>query len=170
LTRFLRDEMANMAWGVERVIESATERPLDPFQQQRYVAAPPNEQTSDMLGYRLATAVPDYWVPLLPVQSTAGLRLRRGMLLDPDGAPEPPGARGRILVPDGATGDGLSIFEEEIPREAIRVTRSYQLTRWQDGSTHLWIGRRKTVSSGEGSSGLQFDTATPSPALGSTTG
>jgi len=57
--------------------------------------------------------------------------------------------------------DGLSIFEEEIPREGIRVTRSYQLTRWQDGSTHLWIGRPDVVGSGEGSSGLQFDTAPP---------
>ena len=54
-----------------------------------------------------------------------------------------------------------SIFEEEIPREGIRVTRNYQLTRWQDGSTHLWIGRRKVVGSGEGSSGLQFDMAKP---------
>ena len=26
---FLRDEMANMAWGVERIIESATEQPLN---------------------------------------------------------------------------------------------------------------------------------------------
>ena len=32
---FLRDEMANMAWGVERVIESATEYPLNRFEQQR---------------------------------------------------------------------------------------------------------------------------------------
>jgi hypothetical protein len=166
---FLRDEMANMAWGVERVIESPAERPLDRFQQQRYVATPASEQTSDTLTYRLATEVPDYWIPLLPVQSPAGLRLRRGMLLEPDGVREPARARGRILVPDPATGDGLSIFEEEIPREGIRVTRSYQLTRWQDGSTHLWIGRRKGVGSGEGSSGLQFDTATPGPAAGSTT-
>ena len=70
-------------------------------------------------------------------------------------------ARGRILVPDPVSGDGLSIFEEEIPREGIRVTRNYQLTRWQEGSTHLWIGRRKVVGSGEGSRGLQFDTAKP---------
>ena len=166
---FLRDEMANMAWGVERVIESPTERPVDRFQQQGSVAPPASEQMSDTLRYRLATEVPDYWIPLVPVQTPAGLRLRRGMLLGPDGAREPAPARGRILVPDAAAGDGLSIFEEEIPREGIRVTRSYQLTRWQDGSTHLWIGRRKVVGSGEGSSGLQFDTAAPGPAPGSTT-
>jgi hypothetical protein len=160
---FLRDEMANMAWGVERVVESTTERPLDRFEQQRYVVPPPSEHTADTLAYRLSTDVPDYWIPLLPVQSPAGLRLQRGLLLRPDGGQEPIPARGSILRPDAASGDGLAIFEEEIPREGIRVTRSYQLTRWQDGSTHLWIGRRKVVGSGEGSSGLQFDTASPGP-------
>jgi len=161
---FLRDEMANMAWGVERIIESTTERPLNRFEQQRYIVTPASEQTSDTLVYRLATEVPDYWIPLLPVQSPAGLRLRRGMLLKADGSQELIRARGRILVPDPVSRDGLSIFEEEIPREGIRVTRNYQLTRWQDGSTHLWIGRRKVVGSGEGSSGLQFDTAKPGSA------
>ena len=51
----------------------------------------------------------------------------------------------------------LSLFEEEVPREGVRVTRSYQFTRWIDGSSHLWVGRRKGVGRGEGSSGLQFD-------------
>ena len=156
---FLRDEMANMAWGIEHITESTSERPLNRFEQQRYIAPPPSEQASDALAYQLSTAVPDYWIPLLPVQSSAGLRLRRGRFLKADGTQELIAARGKILVPDPVSGDGLSIFEEEIPREGIRVTRNYQLTRWQDGSTHLWIGRRKVVGSGEGSSGLQFDTA-----------
>jgi len=52
----------------------------------------------------------------------------------------------------------LRIFAEEIPREGIRVTRHYQFARWHDGTSHLWIGRRKGVGSGEGSSGLRFDT------------
>jgi hypothetical protein len=158
---FLRDEMANMAWGVERIIESTSERPINRFEEQRYVVTPPSEQTPETLTYRLSTDVPDYWIPLLPVQSAAGLRLRRGRLLKADGSQDFIEARGKILVPDPASVDGLSIFEEEIPREGVRVTRTYQLTRWQDGSTHLWIGRRKIVGSGEGSSGLQFDTATP---------
>lgn len=156
---FLRDEMANMAWGVERVIESTSERPLNRFEQQRYVVPPVSEQSADILTYRLSTDVPDYWIPLLPVQTASGLRLRRGRMLKADGSQQLIVARGKILSPDPVSGDGLSIFEEEIPREGVRVTRNYQLTRWQDGSTHLWIGRRKAVGSGEGSSGLQFDTA-----------
>lgn len=62
-------------------------------------------------------------------------------------------ALGRILE----SNQNLSLFEEEVPREGIRVTRSFQFTRWIDGSSHLWVGRRKGVGRGEGSSGLQFD-------------
>jgi len=158
---FLRDEMANLAWGVERVIESAIERPLNRFEQQRYPPRPQVEQSQDKLIYRLATSVPDNWVPLIPVQSSTGLRLRRGAVLKPDGLAKPVVAHGRVLNPEPPHPNGLQIYEEEIPREGIRVTRNYQLTRWHDGSTHLWIGRRKAVGRGEGSSGLKFDSVEP---------
>ena len=157
---FLRDEMANMAWGVEKVVESAIEQPLNRFEQQRYQEPPEPNQSNETLKYKLATQVPDNWVPLLPVQSSSGLRLKRGKVLKVDGSQQLVGAKGRILNPDGLAANGLAICEEEIPREGVRVTRTYQLARWQDGSTHLWIGRRKTVGRGEGSSGLKFDVAT----------
>jgi len=155
---FLRDEMANMAWGIERVIESATERPLNRFEQQRFIAPPPPQQSHQKLIYQLAAEVPDNWVPLVPVRSSSGLHLQRGKVLKVDGPPHKVQALGRVLNPDAPNQKGLAICEEEIPREGIRVTRHYQLARWQDGSTHLWIGRRKRVGSGEGSSGLKFDT------------
>ena len=155
---FLRDEMANMAWGVERIVESAAEKPLNRFEQERQTTEPPSRSAEpNTLVYKLATKVPDNWVPLLPVKSDEGLRLRRGKVLKVDGPPEFIGARGSILQPEVTSESGLRIFEEEIPREGIRVTRHYQITRWHDGSTHLWIGRRKKVGRGEGSSGLRFD-------------
>jgi hypothetical protein len=156
---FLRDEMANMAWGVERIIESATEQPLNRFEQERQIVspAPVTPSTNNKLSYRLATEVPDYWVPLLPVRTSDGLRLQRGKVRKISGSSEFIAAQGRILNPDPATQQSLKIFEEELPREGVRVTRNYQLTRWHDGSTHLWIGRRKKVGTGEGSSGLRFD-------------
>jgi len=143
---------SNMAWGVEKIIESASERPLNRFEQQKYPTAPP-AGPADTLNYLLATTVPDYWIPLLPVQSEAGLRLQRGKVLQVDGQLKTVGAKGRVLNADRP----LAIFEEEIPREGIRVTRTWQLARWHDGSTHLWIGRQKEVGRGEGSSGLRFD-------------
>jgi hypothetical protein len=147
-----------MAWGVERVIESASERPLNRYEQQRIAAASAVVPTSAALPYRLATDVPDYWIPLLPVQTATGLRLKRGAMIDPNGSPQPVRARGRILNPEPPSPAGLAMPDEEIPREGIRVTRHYQLARWLDGATHLWIGRRKVIGRGEGSSSLRFDT------------
>jgi hypothetical protein len=157
---FLRDEMANLAWAVERVIESPADRPLNRFEaylaQQRRRELETEEETSSapaVLRYRLSTEIPDYWIPLMPVRIGEGLRLKRGDVLKTDGARGIVQALGRILESNQA----LSLFEEEVPREGIRVTRSFQLTRWIDGSSHLWVWRRKGVGRGEGSSGLQFD-------------
>jgi hypothetical protein len=159
-TLFLRDEMANLAWAIERLVESPADRPLNRFEayleqkQRRERELPPQQTTtSGTFRYRLSTEIPDYWVPLLPVRTEQGLRLKRGAALKTDGSPEPVHALGRILE----SGHELSLFEEEAPREGLRVTRSYQFTRWIDGSSHIWVGRRKGVGRGEGSSGLRFD-------------
>ena len=45
-------------------------------------------------------------------------------------------------------------------REGVRVERMYRLARWTDGSTHLWLARRKVTGATAGSSGLQFDQVT----------
>ena len=73
-------------------------------------------------------------MPLLPVQTDAGLRLKRGKVLKPDGTQEFVEAQGRLLNPPGVAAAGLIADEEEIPREGVRVTRTYQLARWQDGA------------------------------------
>jgi hypothetical protein len=158
---FLRDEMANLVWAVERLIEGPAEQALNRFEayleqkrrhEQESLAPPKN--LPEALHYQLTTEVPDYWVPLLPVRTEQGLRFKRGAVLKTDGPPQPVNAQGRILQ----SNQELSLFEEEVPREGVRVTRSYQFTRWIDGSSHFWVGRRKGVGRGEGSSGLRFDT------------
>ncbi len=160
---FLRDEMANMAWGVERLIENALEQPLNRYES----AARANTGATQPLGasdgipvYRIASQVPDYWTPLLPVQkgaATLAVQLVRGAVLNVDGSLQVIRSQGRILNPDNK--GLLALYEEEVPREGARVSRNYQLTRWHDGSTHLWMGRQKKVGRGEGSSGLRFDRA-----------
>jgi hypothetical protein len=77
-----------------------------------------------------------------------------------EGTLEPIAPRGRLLRPP-APGAGVVIREEEVPREGTRLTRAYQLARWIDGTTHLWLARRKTVGRGEASSGLRFDAMDP---------
>jgi len=111
-----------------------------------FAPAPPPSQSALALRYRLASQVPAYWVPLLPVQTGTGLRLKRGAVLSTEGAPQPVHALGSILI-----------RPREVPREGAYVTRSYQWARWIDGSSHLWVGRRKGVGRGEGSSNLRFD-------------
>jgi hypothetical protein len=155
---FKRDEMANVAWAIERRVEGETGLALDRFEQaeeerRRTEPAVPSSPTQAAPGapliYRLETRVPPHWFPLVPVRSRNALWLKLGRITGPgDGVAEP---WGEIL------GSTDLMYEEEIPREGIRVTRDYQYTRWVDGSTHLWIGRRKSVGRGEGSSGLKYD-------------
>jgi hypothetical protein len=160
---FVRDEMANMAWGIEHIVESACENPLNRFEQQRYFVPEVGKQANaEVLRYQLATQTPSNWVPLLPVRTDAGLRLQRGKVLKIDGPPEFIAAHGSILNPEGPVADGLAIHEEEVLREGVSIVRHYQLARWQGGTTHLWMGRKKRVGKGEGSSGLRFDTVTRS--------
>ena len=165
----LRDEMANLAWAVERVVESASGGRLDRVEASRTGSSRPDGETGGgvtdspggALRYRLATTVPDHWLPLVPVRidpQRADVRLRRGrVLLDRDGGPTTPQALGRILDPDRP----LEVFEEEVPRAGARVTRAYQYVRWTDGSSRLWVGRRKQPGRGEGWSGLRFDVVEP---------
>jgi hypothetical protein len=51
----------------------------------------------------------------------------------------------------------LAIYDEEIPRAGIRVTRHVERARWLNGRTLAWIGLRKGSGRGEGSSALRFD-------------
>jgi hypothetical protein len=161
---FLRDEMANVAWGVERAVENLLGRPLnryESFQKARQAGGQAlsrmNAQEVAELAYKLGSEVPDYWIPLLPAQvSPRSYKLRRGAILTPDGRDSVKPA-GQVLEPRRP----LAINEEEVSRAGIRITRAYQYARWADGSTHLWVGRRKRPGRGEGSSGLRFDTIEP---------
>jgi hypothetical protein len=153
----LRDEIANMAWAVERAIPGRLEQRLDlgAVVAPGDATAPPPDGA---LRYRLATEVPYNWVPLLPQRDAAtnALRLVRAAMLAPDGSNAVRSARGVLLNPPGP---GLALFDEEVPREGARITRSAQHVRWFGGSAVLWIGLRNTVGKGEGSSGLRFDMA-----------
>jgi hypothetical protein len=158
----LRDETANLAWAVERRVEGQSGVPVDRAQaayEGREAAAAQPQPAGDF-AYRLATPVPEHWLPLLPERAqpqdpSIGLRLGAQPRTLPDGTTEPIRPLGRLLAP--RPGGDLVLREEEVPRAGARVTRAYQLARWVDGSTFLWLGRRKGAGRGEGSSGLRFD-------------
>ncbi|MFC0006315.1 hypothetical protein [Micromonospora siamensis] len=154
----LRDEAANIAWAVEVRVPTAAGGSADRHEQ--YLAllraagdpVPPPVPGSADFDYRLLTGQPpEHWIPLIPEAHDDGLRLRRDALSRPGtDIPIPPVGELLTAAP--------WIAAQEVPREGVRVTRAWQLARWGDGSTHLWLSRRKVTGRGEASSGLRFDT------------
>ena len=72
-TLLARDEMANLAWAIEKTVQGVSGEPLDrdleakalAFQQQIHFGTEPDDP---QLVYRLATPVPANWTPLLPAR------------------------------------------------------------------------------------------------------
>lgn len=157
----IRDEMANMAWAIERKVQGPDGRAVDRFEayQEKLRARQASEGTPEAgaaVVYHLASTVPDHWIPLVPVhigEDQRAIALQRGAMLDPETG-EAIMARGRILIP----GQRLIVEDEELPRAGVQATRHYQFARWTNGASLLWAARRKRAGRGEGSSGLRFDT------------
>src|SRR3954447_11685587 len=76
---FLRDEVANMAWAVERIVTGPDGRPRSRTDEPRpapFVAS--TDPVAD-LAYQLMNEVPDWWIPMLPVSTGyATTALRKG--------------------------------------------------------------------------------------------
>jgi hypothetical protein len=161
---FLRDEQANIAWAVERRLTSPLEQAVDASTAALDAAAEPAPATdgdSDAPLYRLASAVPSHWIPLLPVRpdpDSAEIRLARAAVLDVAGGRRTIRSVAALL---GDPDEPMLIPEEEVPREGAVVRRSFQAARDADGRLHVWLTHRKSVGRGAGSSHLRFDTLTP---------
>jgi hypothetical protein len=166
---FLRDEMANMAWAVERTVEGPSGLPLDRHQalqeqnqrrEQEQEAQDPGSTspTTGELEYQLASDVPDQWFPLFPVKVG-----QRSIALRVGDVPGRPGSAKPLSRTLGDVAPGQLIPEEEVSRAGTRVTRAWQYARWIDGSTWVWVGRRRGTGAGEGSSGLRFDQVSHAP-------
>lgn len=149
---FLRDEVAAMCWAVERVIQGPSGDARNRGDEPRPQPIAPRTDAGAELDYILATQVPDNWIPLVTIAlGNNAIALRKGAMLK---AGAPVLARGALLQPTP-----LTIQDEEVPREGVRVRRIPVLARHADGSYERWIGRRVLVGRGEGSSGLMFDSA-----------
>lgn len=171
-----RDEMANLVWGVERVVQG--EISGEPVQRGRLRSTEslrqslPGDLEDAQIVYRLMTPVPEHWIPFVsvpvPGRSAASFATeleRRPMVrFLPDGTVRVTHPHGTMLRVDPTAPvetDRLRIAEEEVPRDGVVLTRTFQLARTEKGDTVLWIGRQKKVGLGEGSAGLKYDTALP---------
>jgi hypothetical protein len=160
---FMRDEMANLVWAVEHVVEGGSGDPI-PVAPGRGLSADPAAPPANdgAMRYVLATEVPDSWVPYLPhTGGYAAVDLVRGAIrrYGPDDPPEgtPQSPRSRLLLGD----DAQRIASAEVPREGRRVQRIPVVARMADGTYRTWVARRATVGRGEGRSNLAFDGAVP---------
>lgn len=148
---FTRDEMANVVWAVERVVESPAgyATPLQERTRQREEETSAS-QAADRWTYTLASRIPDGWLPYVPVQlpRVNGVRSRAVQLQRVSARP----ASAVLRVPGAEL-----LNEEEVPRRGVRITRSYQLARWINGETFVWSTRAVSAGRGESASGLRFD-------------
>jgi hypothetical protein len=179
---FLRDEMANMVWGVEKVVplpDGSTKPGLEAGREtrayfERLLAADPNAEipSAAEIRYRVMTTVPENWIPFIPAHdpgSDRTVRLQRAAMPrvmegDPDDPKRIPPQT--MLLRDGldvADKHPYFLHEEEVPREGVHVIKNFQRTRWRDGRVVVWMGVRKVTGRGEGSSGLGFDRIVPTP-------
>lgn len=150
----MRDETANMAWAVERTVQGPSGDPRSRGDEPRPAPIVPRSDPGAELDYVLETEVPDHWIPLAPVSvGFAAIALRKGAMVK-RGAPVLP--LGVLLRPTP-----LTIRDEELAREGVRVRRVSALARGAGGEYLRWVGRRASVGRGEGSSGLGYDWAIP---------
>lgn len=165
--RLVRDEPAEMAWGIEEIVQGQAGRPVRRVELQReldqirleHQPAASGADVTD-LRYSLLTPPPAWWVPLVPKQSTGtttDFALQVRALPDPNVAGAALEPLGRILSP------GTLIADEEVPRSGVEVHRVARRTRWIGGRTAAWVGRRVRPGRVEGSSGLSWDVVDPTP-------
>jgi len=152
---FLRDEMANMVWAIERTVQGASGCARDRSRETGDVPVFDRGPVKlALLDYQLQSGVPARWIPFLPRSSGyRAIDLVQGRMTRPDGTSIAP--LGRTLNrPDVAT-----LKDAEVPREGVLVRRQFSVTRRTDGSYLRWMTRRVSVGRGEGASQLAFDSA-----------
>lgn len=171
-----RDEAANLAWGIEHLVEGPLGRAVDRAEAFRASRPPSPPSTGvpvppgDAWRYRLEATAPPWWVPLLPEP------------IDPGAAPGDLAAQVRLrrarmqawallhAAQVGPKSEFLDprrprwLAEEQVPKAGVRVERAWQLGRWHDGSLHLWLRYRTTPGRGEASSGVRWDVLDRQPA------
>ena len=185
--RFLRDETANLTWAVEKQFRTLYGEPVSGYdhyisQKEKFVSSQQNASSSGgpsatnaidnkdkaAAKYTLMTSVPWNWIPFIPVhtsnflrESSSTLTLHTHIELQRAAMINALRERTIIIRPNSRLLNEVQphyyIDESEVPRSGAIVSEKCQRTVWSNGRVFLWIGRKKTVGSGEGSSGLKFD-------------
>ncbi len=181
----IRDEMANMVWGIEKTIPlpngetragniAASETLAAHTKLVGALPVPPHEPNAKIT-YRVMNTVPEHWIPFVPVRvddsaDPRQIQLQRAAMpriIEGDLNPQYQKVRPRtVLLREGR--DKLNprayfLHEEEVPRAGVQVSQAFQRTRWNSGKVFTWLGVRKQTGRGEGSSNLYFDQIIDTP-------
>ncbi|MFF7122093.1 hypothetical protein [Streptomyces sp. NPDC008240] len=162
-----RDESANMVWGVETTVPTATgtarrgtEISAEELAHRLRLRTPPTVPApAAAVAYRAVNSVPEHWIPFIPVHvpgQDRAIRLQRAAMPSTvTGLPVPP--RTSLLRQGLDQGQQYYVNEEEVPQSGTRLSLAYNRGRWRDGRVCVWLGARRGLGRGEGSSGLAFD-------------
>lgn len=167
---FVRDEMANMVWGIEVLTPDGLGFGADGYHLARQIREyynqlgnpQPSQFANDAkIKYKLVNEVPENWIPFIP-RKMASSALSREIQLQRANMPriieglspmriEP---RTSLLLKESSP---YYIFEEEIAKSGTFVCLQWQRTRMSNGKTVVWLGRKRTNGRGEGFSNLSYD-------------
>jgi hypothetical protein len=175
----VRDEVANMVWGIETTITLASGEPKRGIEAARQTLAFLQAQLAARLGappapppanapirYQVMSTVPENWIPFIPVHvpgSNRKIQIQRAALPRIlEGDPDPPvkvQPRTMLLREglDRIPAQPYFVHEEEVSRAGTRVMQTFERTRWTDGRVFTWLRVVRQTGRGEGSSGLAFD-------------
>jgi hypothetical protein len=182
----IRDEMANMVWGIETRIllpsgipKPGREAALELQNHYQSIIKKENALTSDTDGkivynadikYQIMNTVSENWIPFIPVHvrnSYREIQLQRAamprIIKGDSKLPQKIRPRTNLLSVglNQTPKEPYKLFEEEVPRSGIRICQVFQRTRWYNGKVFNWLSVRKQTGRGEGKSGLTFDQIVP---------
>jgi hypothetical protein len=171
----VRDEVANMAWGVEKTVPLASgiSRPGGEVAKQTLNflqglvpagATPPPMAAA--VRYQAMNSTPENWIPFIPVHvpnDDREIQLQRAALPRTLIGASPPFPKVQPLTSllrqglDLTSAQRYFLHEEEVPRAGTRITQYYSRIRWTQGQVFTWLRVQKQTGRGEATSGLAFD-------------
>ncbi len=173
---FVRDEMANIVWGIELRVRMSDGRSVPGsqaagetrrhFERLAGLAPVPQPDPVAPIRYRVMSSMPEHWIPFVAVHtpgSDRDVQLQRAAMprLIEGGPTTPDRVRPRteFLRTGLDAGQPYFVREEEVPRSGVRLSSRFHRARWTDGRVVTWLGSAVHVGRGEAASGLRFDQA-----------
>jgi hypothetical protein len=174
---FARDEVSNIVWAIEKKVANPLGKGVDwdtlSREKKQWILdqvaigtmpIAPLEVANYQYDY-MTDSTPENWIPFVSRYRVAENRmvLQRGVMERNE--PFIPDAIKKIrpvgkILNENTDGEVYFLENEEIPKEGVKVIRSFQRTRWFNGKVVNWVGRKKIAALGQIYSPLEFDTTT----------